>query len=90
MEGNTGGAASAPEKSAAEKCAEEMRSALLVVERAVAAAKKEHTAAPVAEKEDRGEVLANLTLAYRCVEDARMRLGKVFQALNGGVSNNAR
>lgn len=39
---------------------------------------------PVKEGEDFGEVLANLTLAYRHIEDAAMRLGKVKQALNGG------
>jgi len=38
------------------------------------------------DKEDRGEVMANLTLAYRCLEDASMRIGKVKQHLNGGVS----
>lgn len=32
------------------------------------------------------EVKANIMLAYRHVEDATMRLGKVLQALNGGVS----
>lgn len=40
--------------------------------------------------EDRGEVIANLTLAYRHIEDARMRLGKVYQARNNGVSNSTR
>lgn len=40
----------------------------------------------VAQGEDRGEVLANLTLAYRHMEDASMRLGKVLQARDGGVS----
>ena len=29
---------------------------------------------------------ANLTLAFRGLEDARMRLGKVMQAAQGGVS----
>ena len=33
-----------------------------------------------------GEAGANATLAYRHLEDARMRLGKVIQALDGGVS----
>ena len=42
---------------------------------------------PVGEKEDRGEVIANIKLALRHIEDARMRLGKVYQAQNGGVSN---
>lgn len=36
--------------------------------------------------EDRGEVMANLTLAYRHLEDASMRLGKTIQAYDGGVS----
>lgn len=45
---------------------------------------------PEAVGEDRGEVIANLMLAYRHVEDARMRLGKVYQARNGGVSNSTR
>lgn len=40
----------------------------------------------LAEKEDRGEVLANLMLSYRHLEDASMRLGKVLQARDGGVS----
>lgn len=36
--------------------------------------------------EDRGEVMANLTLVYRHLEDASMRLGKTLQAHDGGVS----
>ena len=32
------------------------------------------------------EAFANLTLAYRHLEDASMRLGKAVQALDGGVS----
>jgi hypothetical protein len=35
---------------------------------------------------DRGEMIANAQLAYRHLEDARMRLGKVIQAYEGGVS----
>ena len=35
---------------------------------------------------DRGEMHANITLAYRHLEDARMRLGKVIQAAEGGIS----
>ena len=38
------------------------------------------------EKENRGEVIANLMLSYRHLEDASMRLGKVLQARDGGVS----
>lgn len=33
-----------------------------------------------------GEMLANVALAHRHLEDAAMRLGKVLQAKNGGVS----
>ena len=36
---------------------------------------------------DISETKANIMLAYRHLEDARMRLGKVFQAQAGGVSN---
>lgn len=32
------------------------------------------------------EVISNVTLAYRHLEDASMRLGKAMQALDGGVS----
>lgn len=32
------------------------------------------------------EVPANITLAFRHLEDASMRLGKALQALDGGVS----
>lgn len=32
------------------------------------------------------EMSANIMLAYRHLEDARMRLGKVIQAYEGGVS----
>ena len=35
---------------------------------------------------DEGEIMANIMLAYRHLEDASMRLGKVLQANDGGVS----
>jgi hypothetical protein len=35
---------------------------------------------------DIAEMRANITLAYRHMEDARMRLGKAIQAYDGGVS----
>jgi hypothetical protein len=35
---------------------------------------------------DTGEMHANITLAYRHLEDAAMRLGKAIQAADGGVS----
>lgn len=47
------------------------------------AKKGEHTKG---EREDTGEVIANLQLAYRHLEDASMRLGKALQAHDGGVS----
>jgi hypothetical protein len=33
-----------------------------------------------------GEAIANVMLAYRHLEDASMRLGKVIQAIDGGIS----
>jgi hypothetical protein len=45
--------------------------------------KGEHHAGPV---EDRGEMIANLMLCYRHLEDASMRLGKAIQAHDGGIS----
>ena len=36
--------------------------------------------------EQHGEMKANIMLAYRHLEDARMRLGKVVQAFDGGTS----
>ncbi len=38
------------------------------------------------EKADVGEMIANIMLTYRHIEDARMRLGKVIQAREGGES----
>jgi hypothetical protein len=35
---------------------------------------------------DQGEAKANIMLAFRHLEDARMRLGKVIQAFDGGTS----
>ena len=35
---------------------------------------------------DRGEMIANLMLTYRHLEDASMRLGKAIQAYDGGKS----
>lgn len=36
--------------------------------------------------DDFGEMKANIMLAYRHIEDARMRLGKAVQAFDGGTS----
>lgn len=38
------------------------------------------------EKADRPEMLANIQLAIRHIEDARMRYGKAIQAMEGGES----
>lgn len=38
---------------------------------------------PVLETENRSEVLANVSIAIRAAEDARMRLGKVFEHREG-------
>lgn len=38
---------------------------------------------PTQQGESREEVMANITLAYRHLEDAKMRLGKVIQAVDG-------
>ncbi len=35
---------------------------------------------------DKGEMIANAMLAFRHLEDAAMRFGKVIQAADGGVS----
>ena len=48
--------------------------------------KKEKAQYTNGEHENVGEVMANLTLSYRCLEDGSMRLGKVLQHLNGGDS----
>ena len=42
--------------------------------------------APAPSDSPHAEMRANLMLAYRHLEDARMRLGKVLQARDGGVS----
>lgn len=46
-------------------------------------ARGEHEQGP---DEDQGEVVANLKITYRHLEDASMRLGKAIQAHDGGVS----
>jgi hypothetical protein len=49
--------------------------------------RREAIALPVTQTDrDMGEVIANLTLAYRAFEDASMRLGKAVQAWDGGIS----
>lgn len=36
--------------------------------------------------QNKGEMLANITIAYRHLEDAAMRFGKVIQSADGGES----
>jgi len=52
----------------------------------VNAFKKEYQDAEASESDIPSEILANLTLSFRHLEDASMRLGKVLQAMNNGVS----
>ncbi len=47
---------------------------------------RKESAALVREEGADPEVVANVTLAYRDLESASMRLGKALQALDGGVS----
>ncbi len=62
----------------------ELRSEIGQIEKQVRLLAKELMDAPNAEFA--GEMKANLMLAVRHLEDARMRLGKVIQAKNGGAS----
>ena len=45
-----------------------------------------HSAFAGEEKPNHGEMRANIMLAYRHLEDARMRFGKAIQAYDGGTS----
>lgn len=69
------------------KCVE-LRNTIRDIGAEVLKAKKSCRGADVATvtSENWSEMLANYTLAYRHLEDARMRIGKVIQALEGGVS----
>lgn len=73
----------------------QIRASILQLEGSVAALKIEIAAADLSNRPDvqpdypaadRGEMIANCMLAYRHLEDARVRLGKVIQAYDGGVS----
>lgn len=71
-----------------ERCYE-MRDRLKVLARQVQGLKA-HSSCSAAGKVmpggDRGEMIANIMLAYRHLEDAAMRLGKAVQAFDGGTS----
>jgi hypothetical protein len=64
----------------------EFRTRIKTIAKDVKDAKELKMKHEVNEIEDGPEVLANMTLAYRHLEDAAMRLGKVIQAYDGGVS----
>ncbi len=64
----------------------EMRASLKPFGEQILAIKKNVQASESNGVEDKGEELANLTLAYRHLEDSIMRLGKVIQAFQGGKS----
>lgn len=63
-----------------------LRAAILVIEKQVRELKKQPMNPDVTSSEAAGEMVANIMLTVRHLEDARMRLGKVIQAKNGGVS----
>lgn len=63
-----------------------MRDSLKEYAKKILFVKQTCSTSPVNDGEDRGEELANLTLAYRHMEDCIMRLGKVIQAYQGGKS----
>lgn len=61
------------------------RSEIKTVAERVNAARRAAKHLPTAANGD-GEAIANISLAFRHLEDASMRLGKALQALDGGVS----
>jgi hypothetical protein len=64
-----------------------MRERLKVLARQVQGLKAHGVfARPPEGAQDRGEMIANVMLAYRHLEDAAMRLGKAVQAFDGGQS----
>ena len=50
------------------------------------ALKKHALLRSISKPEQISEIIANIQLAYRHLEDARMRIGKVIQAYDGGTS----
>jgi len=66
--------------------ARDWRSAIQIIGNGVKNLKLHPVCVNAIEGVDKGEVIANIMLAYRHLEDARMRLGKAIQATEGGVS----
>jgi hypothetical protein len=68
--------------------AQDLRAAILELDHAVVEVRKDTK--EIDRSWNRGldvdEMLANITLAHRHLEDARMRLGKFIQAFDGGTS----
>ncbi len=63
------------------------RTALKEIGEQVKALMKHPAANPTGDTDENvGEMRANIMLAYRHIEDARMRLGKAVQAFHGGTS----
>lgn len=80
-----------PSRTVFEESVAEIRAALLPIEVLVLSLKRsKFLAEPNTDQNAINESVANIMLAFRHVEDARMRLGKIFQALSGGISNNTR
>lgn len=69
-----------------EEFAKNWREALNISVKLLKDYKESLSSIPVNEWEDRGEVFANLMLALRHIEDARMRLWKMIQYSDGWVS----
>ena len=67
-----------------EQICNELRAEIKEIEKRVRLLAKEPMPGPDADSSK--EEIANLILSIRHLEDARMRIGKVIQAMHGGVS----
>lgn len=69
------------------EAAKKIRDELKPIEASVLALKtNQHLVELAPSDPTKTEAFANIMLAYRHVEDARMRLGKMIQAVDGGTS----
>lgn len=64
----------------------EIRQDTLILADKVKILKSHHIFKELPEISDQSEMMANIMLTYRHLEDARMRIGKVVQAFDGGKS----
>lgn len=70
-----------------QESAESLRSEIKTLgRRNLAMKRKAMSTPPTGDKELDVEVIANIVLAFRHLEDSAMRMGKVLQALNNGES----